>query len=127
MNNAASFLVLLFIAITYLMSAHEKVFHWNTTMDWLKGHFANSPLKNFVPHVTAVLLVTELAAGILSAVGCIQLYINGERTFGYYGAVFSCIAILQMLIGQRLAKDYDGARNMVIYFIPSILAVYWLS
>jgi hypothetical protein len=39
----------------------------------------------------------------------------------------SCIAILQMLVGQRLAKDYDGARNMVIYFIPAVLAVYWLS
>ncbi|MFM2229485.1 MAG: hypothetical protein RL607_743 [Bacteroidota bacterium] len=127
MNNSATFLVLLFLAITFLMSTHEKLFHWEVTVKGLKEHFKNSILKNLVPHVTGILLVTELAAGILSAVGCIQLYINGERTFGYYGAVASCIAILQMLVGQRLAKDYDGARNMVIYFLPAILAVYWLS
>jgi hypothetical protein len=29
--------------------------------------------------------------------------------------------------GQRLAKDYDGARTIAIYFIPSVLAVFWLS
>jgi hypothetical protein len=32
-----------------------------------------------------------------------------------------------MLFGQRLAKDYDGARNIAIYFIPAVLAVFWLS
>jgi hypothetical protein len=32
-----------------------------------------------------------------------------------------------MLFGQRLAKDYDGARTIAIYFIPSVLAVYWLN
>ena len=109
------------------MSAHEKVFHWNTTMSWLKHHFENSVVKNWVPHVTGILLLTELIAGICCAVGIVQLYINGERTFGFYGALFSCVALLQMLIGQRLAKDYDGARNMVIYFIPAVMAVYWLS
>jgi hypothetical protein len=25
--------------------------------------------------------------------------------------------------GQRLAKDYDGARTIVIYFIPAVMAV----
>jgi hypothetical protein len=40
---------------------------------------------------------------------------------------FSCITLLMLLFGQRLAKDYDGARTIVIYFIPAILAVYWLN
>jgi hypothetical protein len=127
MNNIASLLVLLFLAITFLMSAHEKVFHWNDTLTLLKGHFKNSPLKNWVVQVTIILLLTEIIAGVFCAVGIVQLVVNGERTYGYYGAMCSCIAILQMLVGQRLAKDYDGARNMVIYFIPAVLAVYWLS
>jgi hypothetical protein len=34
---------------------------------------------------------------------------------------------LMLLVGQRLAKDYDGARTIVIYFIPAVMAVYWLN
>ena len=127
MTNTASFFVLLFLAITFLMSSHEKVFHWKTTLHGMQSYFANSPLNNHVSLLTGVLLLTELIAGILAAIGCLQLYINGERTFGFWGAVFSCIALLEMLVGQRLAKDYDGARNITLYFIPAVIGVYWLS
>jgi drug/metabolite transporter superfamily protein YnfA len=53
--------------------------------------------------------------------------VNNGRTFGLYGAIFSCITLIFLLVGQRMAKDYDGARTIVIYFIPAILATYWLS
>jgi hypothetical protein len=46
---------------------------------------------------------------------------------GYYGAIISCVTLLFLLFGQRLAKDYDGARTIVIYFIPAVLAVFLLS
>jgi hypothetical protein len=47
--------------------------------------------------------------------------------FGFYGAVYSCITLLFMLFGQRLAKDFDGARTIAIYFVVSVLGVFWLS
>lgn len=127
MNNTASILVLIFLAITFIMSAHDKVFHWNDNMSWLKPHFEKTYLKNFVPQSVFLLLVTELIAGILCVAGIFQLLFYSSRTFGFYGAIFSCISLLLMLFGQRLAKDYDGARNIAIYFIPAVLAVFWLS
>jgi drug/metabolite transporter superfamily protein YnfA len=127
MNNTASVLVLAFLAITFIMSAHDKIFHWNDNMAWLKPHFEKTILKNFVPLTTGILLLVELIAGIFSIVGILELYINGGRMFGFYGAVFSCISLLFMLFGQRLAKDYDGARTIAIYFVVAILGVYWLS
>lgn len=127
MNNTASVLVLAFLALTFIMSAHNKIFYWNENMSWLKPHFEKTFLKKQVAVATAVLVVLELAAGILSLLGIIELYRNGGRIFGYYGAVFSCISLLFMLFGQRLAKDYDGARTIAIYFIPAVLAVFWLS
>ena len=30
-------------------------------------------------------------------------------------------------IVEELAKDYDGARTIAIYFVPAVLAVFWLS
>lgn len=128
MNNTASILVLLFLAVTFIQSAYDKVFGWQGNVEWLKGHFANtSLLKNNVPLALGTILILELATGILTLVGCVQLLINGERTFGFYGAVFSCITLIMLLLGQRLAKDYDGARTIAIYFVPAVLAVFWLS
>ena len=127
MNNITSILILIFLAITFLQSGYDKLFYWKDNVDWLKGHFSKTPLKNHVPLALLNILILELISGILCVVGCIELFTNNGRIFGFYGAVFSCITLLMLLFGQRLAKDYDGARTIVIYFIPAILAVYWLN
>ncbi|WP_016990330.1 DoxX family membrane protein [Flavobacterium sp. ACAM 123] len=127
MNNVASILLLIFLAISFLQSGYDKLFYWKDNVNWLKDHFAKTPLRNQVPLALANVLVLELISGILCIVGCIELLINNGRTFGFYGALFSCITLLMLLFGQRLAKDYDGARTVVIYFIPAVMAVYWLN
>ena len=127
MNNTASILVLLFLAVTFIQSAYDKVFAWQGNVDWLKGHFAQTILKNNVPLALFIILILELITGVLTLVGCVELLINGGKTFGFYGAVFSSITLIFLLLGQRLAKDYDGARTIAIYFIPSMIAVWWLS
>lgn len=127
MNNIASILILAFLAITFLQSAYDKLFYWKDNVDWLKGHFAKTPLKNKVPLALLNVLVLELVSGILCVVGSIELFVNSGRLFGFYGAVFSCVTLLMLLFGQRLAKDYDGARTIVIYFIPAVIAVYWMN
>jgi uncharacterized membrane protein YphA (DoxX/SURF4 family) len=127
MNNPATVLVLAFLAITFLQSAYDKLFYWKDNLDWLKGHFSKTPLKNKVPLALANILVLELISGILCVVGSIELLVNNGRLFGFYGTIFSCITLLMLLFGQRLAKDYDGARTIVLYFIPAVIGVYWLN
>ena len=41
MNNTASLLVLVFLAITFIQSAYDKLFYWKDNLDWLKGHFSH--------------------------------------------------------------------------------------
>ncbi len=127
MNNAASILILIFLAITFIQSGYDKLFYWDDNLSWLKEHFAKTQLKNLVHLALLNILILELISGVLCIVGCLQLFISNTRTFGLYGAVFSCITLIMLLFGQRLAKDYDGARTIVIYFIPAIMAVYWLN
>jgi uncharacterized membrane protein YphA (DoxX/SURF4 family) len=126
MNNAPFILILFFLAITFLQSGYDKIFYWKDNVSWLKGHFEKTVLRNQVALALLHVLVMELLSGLLCVVGCIELLVNNGRVFGFYGAVFSCITLLMLLFGQRLAKDYDGARTIVIYFVPAILAVYWL-
>lgn len=127
MFNIASVLILTFLAVTFIQSGYDKVMDWNGNLTWLKAHFSKTRLKNLVPLALFHILVLELISGILCIVGGIQLLVNNGRTFGLYGGVFSCITLIMLLFGQRLAKDYDGARTIVIYFIPAVMVVYWLS
>ncbi|NNT71091.1 DoxX family protein [Flavobacterium sp. IMCC34852] len=127
MNNTASILVLLFLAVTFIQSAYDKVFEWKGNVEWLKGHFAQTILKNYVPMALFIILILELITGVFSLVGCVELMVNGGKTYGKYAAIFSSITLILLLLGQRLAKDYDGARTIAIYFVPSVLAVWWLS
>jgi uncharacterized membrane protein YphA (DoxX/SURF4 family) len=127
MNNIASILILVFLAITFLQSGYDKLFNWKDNVDWLKEHFSNTPLKNQVPLALFHILVIELISGVLCVVGSIEMTLNSGRIYGLYGAIFSCITLIMLLFGQRLAKDYDGARTIVLYFIPAVMAVYWLN
>lgn len=121
MNNTASVLVLAFLAVTFIMSAHDKIFHWNDNMAWLKPHFEKTILKNFVPLTTGILLAFELIAGIFCLVGIIELYINGGRMFGFYGAVFSCISLLLcFLVNDWLKIMMEQERSLFI-----LLWLFW--
>ncbi len=127
MNNVASILILVFFGITYLQSSYEKLFYWTDNLNWLKEHFFETILKDYVKISLIALIIMELISTVLCFVGCIELLISNGRNFGFYGAVFSSITLIMMLFGQRLAKDYDGARTIVIYFVPAVMAVYWLN
>lgn len=127
MHNVASVLILIFLAVTFIQSAYEKIFYWQDNIDWLRGLFEKTFLKKYMVLVTGVLVILELLAGIFSSVGVVQILVNGERLFGFYGGIFSCVCLIFMLFGQRLIRDYDGARNIAIYFIPAVMVVYWLQ
>ncbi|MFC6877414.1 DoxX family protein [Flavobacterium myungsuense] len=127
MSNIASILVLVLLAVTFIQSGYDKAIYWKDNLTWLKSHFEKTRLKNHVPLALFHILVLELISGILAVVGCVQLMINNGRTFGLYAGIFSCITLIMLLFGQRLAKDYDGARTIILYFIPAVMVVYWLS
>ncbi len=84
-------------------------------------------MANMVPLNVAIILTTEMIAGVLCVLGIYQLIANDDKTVGLYGAILSCIVLLMLLFGQRIAKDYDGARTIAIYFVPAIFAVFLLS
>ena len=127
LNNATEILLLLFLVITFIQSGLDKIVDWSGNLSWLKGHFAESPLKNMVPLLLGIILIIEVITGVLCAIGIYQFTVSGESTMAFYGAILACIALLMLLFGQRMAKDYDGARTIVIYFIPAIFLIFLLQ
>ncbi|MFD2908548.1 DoxX family protein [Flavobacterium ardleyense] len=129
MIQVAPLLILALLAVTFLQSGYDKIKDWKGNTEWLTGHFANTVLAKQVPFALGIILLLEIASGALCISGIIQHLMQDVviRGLGFYGAILSSITLLFLLLGQRLAKDYDGARTIVIYFIPAIMAVNWLS
>ena len=116
-----------FLAILFLQSGIDKVVNYRGNLDWLKGHFSKSPFAGVVSFLLAALMLLELAAGTLSAIGCIMLILSRETTVGFCGAVISALAIIALFFGQRMAKDYAGAAVLVPYFLLALTAIYLLG
>ena len=127
LNNITELLLLAFLIITFMQSGFDKIFNWKGNVSWLKEHFSSTFMANMVPLNVGIVLITELIAGILCVIGIYQLIANDDKTFGLYGAIVSCFVLLMLLFGQRIAKDYDGARTIAIYFMAAVFAVFLLS
>lgn len=124
--TAFTLLLLSFLAITFLQSGYDKIVDWNGNVSWLKEHFSNTFLKNMVPAALLTVLALEIAAGVLGVMGIVENLINQSTVLANYCCVVSSVTLLLLLFGQRIAKDYDGARTIVIYLIPALLGVYYL-
>jgi uncharacterized membrane protein YphA (DoxX/SURF4 family) len=116
-----------FLAILFLQSGIDKLIDRRGNFEWLKGHFAKSPLAGIVPALLICITILEVAAGALTAVGCLAVILLKDPTIAFYGAVISAIAIIALFFGQRIAKDYAGAAVLVPYFLLTLVAIYLLA
>lgn len=119
--------LLLFIFIPFLQSGIDKIIDWNGNLSWLKSHFAKSPLKNMVPLLLGIILIMEIASAICALWGLYELWVNHSHLIALYAASLSCVTLLMLLLGQRVAKDYDGARTIVIYLVPAVFLLFLLE
>jgi uncharacterized membrane protein YphA (DoxX/SURF4 family) len=116
-----------FLAILFLQSGIDKIVDHRGNFQWLKGHFAKSPLAGTVPALLICITILEVVAGALSALGCVLLLVSKNPTIAFYGAILSAAATTALFFGQRIAKDYAGAAVLVPYFLLTLVAIYLLA
>jgi hypothetical protein len=116
-----------FLGILFLQSGIDKVVDYRGNLEWLTGHFAKSPLSGVVSVLLMALTLLEIAAGALSAIGCLILIVSRASTVAFYGAVISALALIALFFGQRMAKDYAGASVLVAYFLLTLVTIYLLA
>ena len=125
-NHPTEILILLFLIVTFMQSGIDKISDWKGNIEFIKSHFKNSPLKNNVPLLLAIILTIEIAAGIFMIIGTYQIYSSGLKEIALIGVELSAVALIFLLIGQRLAKDYAGAMTLAVYFIITLFGVFLL-
>ena len=126
-NHPTEILILLFFIVTFMQSGIDKISDWKGNIEFIKSHFKNSPLRNNVPLLLAIILTIEIAAGIFMIIGTYQIYSSGLKEIALIGVELSAIALIFLLIGQRLAKDYAGAMTLAVYFIITLFGVFLMS
>jgi len=123
-DKIALILLMAFFSITFLQSAIDKVIDRKGNLEFLNGHFKNSPLAKQVVVLLSVLTLVEFLSGFISLFALIRTLIS-EDFFSVTLALTVCgINLLMLLVGQRLAKDYAGAATLGIYMALVLAGLY---
>ena len=121
----ARFLVTAFFAIVFLQSAADKLFDREGNLAYFRDHFRNSPFPaETIPLLLRMLTLIEAAAGMLCALGILSGgFAERGMSAAAWGIWMSGFALLCLLAGQRLAKDYAGAAVVAAYFAVAVIGV----
>jgi len=126
-SHFTEILILIFILITFLQSGIDKATDWGGNTGWLKDHFSGTILSGMVPLMVGIILVIEVIVGLMAILSLYQILAGIESNIALYTCVLSCVTLLMLLFGQRIAKDYAGAFTLTGYFIVCMFGVYILS
>ena len=113
-----------FLAILFLQSGIDKVIDFRGNQGYLTQHFGNSPLRGVVTPMLVTLTIIEVSAGVLCAVGLVELVVLGVPRIAFWGLSVAAVAFLALFFGQRIAKDYTGAAVIPAYFLVALMGLY---
>jgi len=125
MESVGRLLVCAFFAIVFLQSAFDKMSDRDGNLAFFRDHFKNSPFPDeMVPLLLSALAILEGLAGAFCALGIITgSFASPGFGIAGLGVTLSALALLALLLGQRLAKDYAGAAVIAGYFTVALIGV----
>ena len=70
-----------------------------------------------------IITIFELAGSATLIYGVYYAFTAKTTLWIFYGYVILALTIMFLLLGQRIAKDYEGSANLVPYFILIMLGI----
>ena len=116
-------LIALLLAICFLQSGIDKVLDFSGNLDWLVGHFKNTIFAKLVPILLIIITSLELLGGTFCVLGVINYFITGNNDIILLGYLVVNISLVCLFLGQRIAKDYEGAAVLVGYFTITSIGI----
>ena len=116
-------LIAIFISIAFLQSGIDKILDRGGNLDFLKEHFAKSIFSKICPLLLTVLTIFELISSLTLIYGVFYALFEKTTLWIFYGFFVTSITIIFLFFGQRIAKDYVGAADLVPYFILIMLGI----
>ena len=115
--------IAIFLFIAFFQSGLDKVIDRKGNLDFLKAHFSNTPLIKIIPIMLLILTFLEIIGSLMLGYGVYYAFVNRSTLWIFYGFVVIAITVIILFAGQRIAKDYLGAADLVPYFILIMLGI----
>ena len=125
--NIVQSLIGLFLSIALLQSGSDKIIDRKGNLEWLSNHFSDSLLRGLVPLLLNLVTILEIFAGGCTFIGSFVNLVNGNNLLLTIGFLIAALNFLALFLGQRIAKDYEGAAVLVNYFVLNILGLLSLA
>tara|TARA_B110000971_G_C19922894_1_gene460100 strand:- start:205 stop:591 length:387 start_codon:yes stop_codon:yes gene_type:complete len=122
-EKIAFLFVLTFFLIVFIQSGLDKVYDYKGNLSFLNtllgGVFSSSLITLALVSVT----ILELTSGLLCLLGILDVVYNDSNLTGLIGLIVGSFALLVLLFGQRVSKNYDGAKTIAVYFILAVIGL----
>ena len=115
--------IAIFLFIAFFQSGLDKVVDRKGNLDFLKAHFSDSPIVKIIPIMLSILTFLEIIGSLMLGYGVYYAFLNRSTLWIFYGFVVIAMTIIILFAGQRIAKDYLGAADLVPYFILIMLGI----
>ena len=116
-------LIAIFISIAFIQSGIDKILDRKGNLQFFNSHFSNTFLSGFTPYLLSILTIFELTGGLVLVYGFFFALVTKSTLVIFYGFVVSAITLIMLFAGQRIAKDYLGAADLVPYFMLIMLGI----
>jgi hypothetical protein len=115
--------IAIFISIAFLQSGLDKIIDRKGNIEFLNIHFSKSSLLKVIPFILSLLMILELTGSLMLIYGIYFAFAMRSTLWIFYGFVVIAITLIILFGGQRIAKDYLGAADLVPYFILIMLGI----
>jgi hypothetical protein len=116
-------LIAILMMITFLQSSFDKIINRKENLEFFNSHFANSPLRGFTSLLLSIITVMEFIGGFMLVYGIYFVFVERTTLWIFYGFILVSLTLIALFTGQRLAKDYVGAADLIPYFTLVMLGI----
>jgi putative oxidoreductase len=119
------FLTTGFFAVVFLQSGLDKLLDSEGNLAYIRGVFENSAVpESAVPLLFWTLTALELSAGGLCGLGIlVGSFRHPGMGIAASGVFIAGLALIGLIAGQRIAKDYAGAAVIAAYFAVALIGI----
>ena len=115
--------IAIFLLIAFSQSSIDKIINRKNNQDFFDKHFSETIFKNFTSILLTIVTFLELVGALTLAYGIYYAFALKTTLWIFYGLVILAVTLIFLFLGQRLAKDYVGAADLVPYFTLIMLGI----
>lgn len=116
--------ILIFLSIVFIQSALDKIFNWKGNLEFTTSTLTNKFPPMLVRFALLNVLLLEFTGGFGSLGGVVEIMVGNSTLYmAKLGTITSSLALLILLLGQRISQNYVDAKTIVIYFIVCLFGL----